>query len=357
MFKTTALDSVGNAFVDKNPGTSTPGTRIVADDQNIKQDELVNVVEQNGVALDPSGTLRNQVYTATSWIYTTLKDYVANLSYAIGSDGILYHCLINNGPSSSVVDPVGDLTGTWVSTVQPSEISDEAYGGSWNGVTDEGASKNALYDKIDAMDTDRALKAVDTTVVHKAGTETITGDKNFTGSLQKSGLNVVNAGSNLGAGADVFKDISANTMRHRSLVGGTNIDTVEGTDTITFNSSAPAGGNIEETLVAGPATSSSATYELMPEVSVSITTSGNPILIIMSCGQVQTVNQGTIAFDVSTDALNPISNIGTILADTAGPATIIDSYVVGAGTHIFRGIFKTTGVVNVQEVKIIAMET
>lgn len=46
--------------------------------------------------------------------YDNLTDYTANLSYAVGSDGILYVCKINNGPSSSVVDPVGDLTGTWV---------------------------------------------------------------------------------------------------------------------------------------------------------------------------------------------------------------------------------------------------
>lgn len=30
-----------------------------------------------------------------------------------GSDGNLYHALIANGPSTTVVDPVGDVTGTW----------------------------------------------------------------------------------------------------------------------------------------------------------------------------------------------------------------------------------------------------
>lgn len=45
--------------------------------------------------------------------YTDDVDYVANESYSVGSDGFLYRCEINNGPSSSVVDPVGDLTGTW----------------------------------------------------------------------------------------------------------------------------------------------------------------------------------------------------------------------------------------------------
>jgi len=45
--------------------------------------------------------------------YDALTDYLADDSYAAGSDGEIYHCLINNGPSSSIVDPVGDVTGTW----------------------------------------------------------------------------------------------------------------------------------------------------------------------------------------------------------------------------------------------------
>lgn len=46
--------------------------------------------------------------------YDNTTDYIADLSYAVGSDGILYHCFINNGPGSSAVNPVGDVTGTWI---------------------------------------------------------------------------------------------------------------------------------------------------------------------------------------------------------------------------------------------------
>lgn len=60
MFKTTALDSVANAYVDKNVGTSTPGTRLEADDRNIIQDELVAEVESSGQTLDAAGTKRSQ---------------------------------------------------------------------------------------------------------------------------------------------------------------------------------------------------------------------------------------------------------------------------------------------------------
>lgn len=45
--------------------------------------------------------------------YDAITDYVANLSYVVGSDGIIYQCKIANGPASSVVDPVGDTTRTW----------------------------------------------------------------------------------------------------------------------------------------------------------------------------------------------------------------------------------------------------
>ena len=45
--------------------------------------------------------------------YDALTDYVASLSYTVGSDGILYQCIIANGPATSVVNPVGDVTGTW----------------------------------------------------------------------------------------------------------------------------------------------------------------------------------------------------------------------------------------------------
>lgn len=45
--------------------------------------------------------------------YDALTDYIADLSYVVGSDGNLYQCGINNGPSSSIVNPVGDVTGTW----------------------------------------------------------------------------------------------------------------------------------------------------------------------------------------------------------------------------------------------------
>jgi len=60
MFKTNALNNVANEFVDRNDSISQPGTRLVADDQNIKQRELVALVESSGQTLKTSGDFTTQ---------------------------------------------------------------------------------------------------------------------------------------------------------------------------------------------------------------------------------------------------------------------------------------------------------
>lgn len=49
--------------------------------------------------------------------YSDLVDYIID-SFARGSDGELYFSTVDNGPSTSVVDPVGDLSGTWIDYLQ-----------------------------------------------------------------------------------------------------------------------------------------------------------------------------------------------------------------------------------------------
>jgi len=66
MFKTTAPNNVGNAFVDRNDSISLPGTRLVAADQNIKQDELVALVESSGQTLKTTGDYTTQVDLAAA---------------------------------------------------------------------------------------------------------------------------------------------------------------------------------------------------------------------------------------------------------------------------------------------------
>lgn len=131
MFKTTALDHVGNAYVDKNVGTSTPGTRLEADDMNIKQDELVNSVESSGQTLDPTGVKDNQVAramflngvgaqsmvdggTANAKVLTPVtgaSGYVVGESYAqlTGAAFIFKNATLNTG---AVTINIGQTAGT-----------------------------------------------------------------------------------------------------------------------------------------------------------------------------------------------------------------------------------------------------
>lgn len=60
MFKTNALDNVANQFVDRNDALLIPGTRLEADDHNIKQIELVDIIESSGQTIKASGDFTPQ---------------------------------------------------------------------------------------------------------------------------------------------------------------------------------------------------------------------------------------------------------------------------------------------------------
>jgi len=50
--------------------------------------------------------------------YSALIDYIPG-AIVYGSDGLPYSCIVANGPASSVVNPVGDVSGTWLPTGIP----------------------------------------------------------------------------------------------------------------------------------------------------------------------------------------------------------------------------------------------
>lgn len=54
-------------------------------------------------------------------VYDNITDYPVK-GMSKGSDGNIYSCLIANGPDSSIVDPVGDTTGTWLKIVSLEEL-------------------------------------------------------------------------------------------------------------------------------------------------------------------------------------------------------------------------------------------
>lgn len=208
MFETTALDNVANRYVDKDVGASIPGTRIEADDQNIKQDELVAPVESSGQSLDATGVKRNQVAramflngvgsqsmfdsgTANAKVLTPVSGasgYVFGETYAqLTGAVLLFKNLVSN--TGAVTIDCGQTTGTLLGVksftkaggvafaaselaagdyytaiydltndrfelpVNSMLVSDLAFSGAWNGVADKAPSQNAVYDIVSTLDT------------------------------------------------------------------------------------------------------------------------------------------------------------------------------------------------------------
>lgn len=79
---------------------ASPATAL--DIGRLKMNQLFYDITLNLKALQEEGIVT----------YDPLYDYLVD-GVTKGSDGILYQALIANGPSSTVVNPVGDLTGTW----------------------------------------------------------------------------------------------------------------------------------------------------------------------------------------------------------------------------------------------------
>lgn len=98
-------------------GDGTPYQKIRADDIFGFQQALLTAA-----GIVPSGSadtaltsqyLQSLKYIAGKNIYSNQINYQIS-SIAWGSDDQIYIALIANGPGSTTVDPVGDLTGTWV---------------------------------------------------------------------------------------------------------------------------------------------------------------------------------------------------------------------------------------------------
>lgn len=77
----------------------------------------------NPQAKDVSRQNTNQVYFDITELLKEIQEkgilpYRADVNYVIearvvGNDGVVYFAEIINGPDTSIIDPVGDLTGTW----------------------------------------------------------------------------------------------------------------------------------------------------------------------------------------------------------------------------------------------------
>jgi len=110
-------------------------------------------------------------------------------------------------------------------------VSDAVYGAGWDGVTTIAPSKNAVYDKIELLDS---------LVVHKAGAETITGEKTFSADISISGLgtqikNSLNPNNYIQIAASVLSiqadsDMLINTSANVNINGDSSVGLISGTD-------------------------------------------------------------------------------------------------------------------------------
>ena len=97
-------------------GDGTPYVKRRADDIFGFQQALLTTagIVPSGIpdtALE-SEYLKSLKFVAGKNLYSAEIDYETN-SQCLGSDGIEYESMSPNGPGTAVIDPVGDLTGTW----------------------------------------------------------------------------------------------------------------------------------------------------------------------------------------------------------------------------------------------------
>ena len=123
-----------------------------------------------------SQKLLNITYERTWWQFpaemygcTTGTDTIGNVLQSGQNYTTSYTPEYNGSPA----------TKKYVDDTAAGKISDTAYAASWDWVTTIAPSKNAVYDKISAMDTTIASKANDSDVVKLTWTQTITWTKAF----------------------------------------------------------------------------------------------------------------------------------------------------------------------------------
>lgn len=111
--RTWAAGAPGGNVVD--PDTTTPGKFDDGCLAEIPPFEHFNFLQQ--LFTQALANLNEQ----GMFVYDAVTDYPVE-GMAKGSDGAIYTVLIANGPASSVVDPVGDATGTWFKIIALEEL-------------------------------------------------------------------------------------------------------------------------------------------------------------------------------------------------------------------------------------------
>ena len=97
--------------------TYSKGDRVRDTDTNVDYFSLTDLNIGNTPDGDGTHWQRENILA-----YNATLNYISDLDTVVGSDGYEYRCLIDNGPDSSTVNPVGDATGTWVKVRQLGNI-------------------------------------------------------------------------------------------------------------------------------------------------------------------------------------------------------------------------------------------
>ena len=166
------------------------------------------------------------------WDATT--DYIANKSYAQGSNGNLYKSVQNTGPTTVVQDPTTDIVGTyWVLAFSPYVHTHQI---------------------ANIIGLQAALDIKQDTLVSGTNIKTVNGNSLLGSGNVALALGEVNTASNLGIGVGVYKEKVGVDLSFKSLVAGAGISITSGTDTVTIENTGGGGGaipNASATVVGG----------------------------------------------------------------------------------------------------------
>lgn len=196
----------------------------------------------------------------------------------------------------------------------------------------------------------------------------ITEDKNFglmqtswasiLNKLAKYALTLVSGAENLGTGAGLFAQDSANILQFKSLVAGSNVTLTESSDSITIAASGGGGGSTPVVSSScGAFTTSSATPVDVTNLSVPITTTGGSVeLQIQSDGGLTAAgfqNPGTtmnVFFLRDGSVISSQQITTTFPADTVFPVSMFAHKDVSpaAGAHTYKVQAQSDGAVNLQ---------
>ena len=213
--KQKALTAWSNIQIANDWTISATDTTYVASDFDIKDlsdsTSLRSSWSWKQDALVSGTTIKTINSTSILWSWNIDTNQVSDAAY-----GSSWNWVTDNAPSKNAVydkisamdttiawkqDEISDLAtirswaSAWATALQPAAISDTAYGSWWNSDTTHTPSKNAVYDKISAMDTTIGNKANTSDVLTKTNATSYTPSENYHPATKKYVDDAVNTAS------------------------------------------------------------------------------------------------------------------------------------------------------------------